>query len=128
MVHSEESLIEVSHAIGIELKNRSAPVPTTTQARPRAFPREGARLLLDNDRVAAWDVQWMNRKPVPVHVHERDTIVIVLEEGQVQFTKPDGENRTVRQRTGEAIFVSRDESHSEEAVEGSPRAIFVELK
>jgi predicted metal-dependent enzyme (double-stranded beta helix superfamily) len=128
VIHIEESLAETSRVIGIELKNHPVPVAPEMTGIPKAFPREGATLLMDNDRVAIWDYRWLPGRTVPLHFHDRDAVVVPIETGRVRFTSPDGRARISPQNFGEVTFAARNESDREEIVEGSPRAIIVELK
>ena len=128
VIHIEEPLVDGARTIGIELKEVSAPVLVERPNFPRLFPAEGANLLFDNSRVAIWDYRWTAERPLTLHFHDRDLVVVPIENGLVRVASPDGQAYTERQQFGEVFFKARGQSDREEAVEGSPRAILVELK
>jgi hypothetical protein len=41
---------------------------------PHAYPREGAKQLIDNERVTVWDVTLEKGKPSPMHQHKYDLV------------------------------------------------------
>ena len=84
-------LVDGARTIGVELKDVTV-APIDRPALPSAFPREGARSLLENGRVAIWDYQWLPNRPVPLHYRERDVVVVAMENGQVRFTSWDESN------------------------------------
>lgn len=82
---------------------------------------------LENDRVAIWDYRW-TPQPTPMHFHDKDVVVVVMEGGEIESTTPDGKSRVNRVSYGEASFNPGNRAHSEKLVSGSARAILVELK
>jgi quercetin dioxygenase-like cupin family protein len=128
VIHVEESLVAAGRTIGIELKDVPSPVRARAAGAVEAFPREGARLVLENDRVALWDYQWVASRPVALHAHSRDTVVVPIDAGDVTVEFQSGEVRVTRLVPGEVLFFSQAEPHREAATAGSPRAIVVELK
>ena len=128
VIHIEEPLVDGARTIGVEFKDVTVPPIDKRPALPSAFPREGARSLLENDRVAIWDYQWLPGRAVPLHYQDRDVVVVAMGDGQVRFTSSDGRTRVEPLSFGQVTFRPRGESHREEAAEGSPRAILVELK
>jgi hypothetical protein len=93
-----------------------------------AFPRPGATMAIDNARVVEWDYTWKVGQPVATHVHDKDSVQVFFEGGTIRFTGTDG---TVTTRTfafGDAHFIPRGTVDTEEAIEGSPRAVTIELK
>lgn len=130
VTHIEEGAVEENprHAILIDLKEHPvAPLPNTT-AYPNAFPREGAVKRLENDRVVIWEYRWKPGEPTPMHFHDKDVVVVVMEGGELESTSPDGVSRVARIARGEASFTPRDRVHTEAFVSGAPHAIVVELK
>ncbi len=72
VTHIEEGLVAETprRAILIDLKDfAAASIPNTTGL-PAAFPREGAVMRFENDRVAIWEYRW-TEKPSPMHFHDR---------------------------------------------------------
>jgi hypothetical protein len=112
----------------VDLKDHPLPPLANTSGFPNAFPRPHARRLLENTRVIVWDYSWTKGQPTPMHFHDKDVVVTYLEDGGLQATTPAGE-RTLNQYTAGTIrYNTRDRTHTEELVNGSQRAIIVELK
>lgn len=115
-------------AIMVDLKDVAvAPFHAPAGTTP-AFPRQGAKIVLENGRVRMWDYTWQPGKPAARHVHDTDTIEVFVDPGTIRTTAADGqvETHTVAWKT--ARFVPRGRVDTEEAVSGSPRAIVIELK
>jgi quercetin dioxygenase-like cupin family protein len=105
-------------------------VPLQAQELPHAFPREGAKQLVDNERVTVWDVTWPKGKPSPMHRHRYDLAGVYLVGSLIRITLPDG---TIRESTvdeGYVHFQREGITHIEEGmVEDRPRhAILIDLK
>ena len=127
VVHIEES-VAGGRSIAIELKNEPPPVRVPNTSAPEGFPREGARLVIDNARVAIWDYTWLPGRPVALHLHNRDTVLVPVDAGEIRVQFRNGDTRISRLVPGDALFFSGADAHSEEASLGTPRAIVVELK
>ncbi len=129
VTHIEEGLVDENprHAILIDLKDHSVPPVLNTSGLPLAFPREGAVNRLENERVAIWEYRWSDQ-PTPMHFHDKDVVVVVLEGGEIESTMADGKSRVARVARGEASFTPGNRAHTEKAVSGNARAILVELK
>ncbi len=130
VTHIEEGLVDENprHAILIDVKDHAAPPIPNTSGLPTAFPREGAEKRLENDRVVIWDYRWTPGEPTPMHFHDKDVVVVVMEGGELESTTPDGKSRVNRVARGEASFTPGNRSHTEKLVSGAARAILVELK
>jgi quercetin dioxygenase-like cupin family protein len=117
-VHMEEGLSDVpQHKIMLELQPSTAP-PTN------AVPREGAVKLLENDRVIVWDFTWKPGQRVAHPADPFDSVTVFLEGGVLRSGTEE-----IQRSAGQVIYSSRRaEPHSEEAAEGTPRAVIVELK
>jgi hypothetical protein len=132
MTHKEEAVGGANDpeelAIMVDLKEPAASGAIASSQMPPAFPREGAKDVLDNERVRMWDYTWVPEKPVAMHVYQRDSVEIIVTGGTLRLKTQDGkeEIRTVAMK--DARFVPRGRVHSEEAVNSSPRAITIELK
>jgi hypothetical protein len=116
-------------AIMFDLKEVSAPAVVPTSGMPKAFPRPGAdKPAIDNERVLEWDYTWQTGRPVPLHLHDRDSVQVFSEGGTIKFTTADGkvETRTVAPK--DTRFIVRGTIDAEEATAGSPRAVTIELK
>jgi hypothetical protein len=103
------------------------PIPNTSGF-PLAMPRPGAKVILDNEHVTAWDYTWTINKPTPMHFHDKDVVVMFLQEGDLKSTTNKGEVTLNQYKPGTIRFNARDRTHTEELVRGTQRAIIVELK
>jgi hypothetical protein len=119
---------EASRAIVIELSDHHVAPMRNTSGYPAAFPRPGARKVLENARVVVWDYSWAPGVPTPMHFHDKDVVVVYLEEGALKSTTPDGQSVVNELSFGLTRFNQRDRAHTEELVKGTSRAIIVELK
>jgi hypothetical protein len=117
-------------AIMVDLKDPrpGAVPPQAVSGMEPAFPREGAKDVLDNERVRFWDYSWQTHKPTATHVHERDSIEIFIEGGVIAYTSKDGAKTSKGYSWKDARFVPRGTVDSEEATSGTPRAMTIELK
>lgn len=103
--------------------------PTPIQAgMTSAFPRPGATMAIDNSRVTEWDYTWKVGQPVPTHVHDKDSVQVFFQGGTIRFIGADGTVTTKTFAFGDARFIPRGTIDREEAIDGSPRAITIELK
>jgi hypothetical protein len=74
----------------IELKQEAPLGDDPSADLPPAFPREGAKQLLDNDRVRVWDYAFTPHRVGPLHRHVRDAVAVWLEGGKLKTTPRDG--------------------------------------
>jgi quercetin dioxygenase-like cupin family protein len=116
------------HSIAIDLKDTRVPPLQNKSGYPLAFPRDGAKKVLETDRVIVWDYTWTPNKPTPMHFHDKDVVVVFMADGQLNSTTPDGKTTPQQISYGLTRFNVRDRTHSEELVKGSARAIIFELK
>jgi hypothetical protein len=117
-----------AHAIVIEMKDVKIPPTPNKTSYPLAFPREGVKKLADNNRVFIWDYTWTPGKPTVMHFHDKDVVVVYLEEGDLKSTTPDGQSVINQISFGKTTFNAPNRSHSEEIVKGKGRAIITEFK
>jgi hypothetical protein len=115
-------------AIMFDLKEVSVAAATPPAGMPTAFPRDGAIKAIDNERVTEWDYTWQVGRVVPTHMHDKDSVQVFYQGGTIKFTSADGKSETQRFASGDARFIARGTVDMEEAIEGSPRAITIELK
>lgn len=116
------------HGIVIELKDVSVPPLENKTGYPLAFPRPGVKKIVDNNRVFIWDYTWAPGKPTPMHFHDKEVVVVYLENGQLKSTTLDGKSDVNTLSPGLTRFNAPNRTHTEELVKGSSRAIIVELK
>lgn len=129
VTHIEEGLLDGIRVVVIEFKEpppAAGSVVAAAAAKP--LPRGDAKLRVDNERVAVWDLQWSPDQIVPPHIHDRDVIVVPFQDGQIRYVGSDGQARVERLTTGKPVYHVRGESHQSESVERPLRAIQVELK
>jgi hypothetical protein len=115
-------------SIVINLKDHPAPTYTNTTKYPLAFPRPGSKKLLENDRVIVWDYTWTPGVPTPMHFHDKDVVVVFLEDGDLKSTTPDGKDTVNQYKTGVTRFNLGGRTHTETLIQGKQRAIITELK
>jgi hypothetical protein len=112
----------------IELKDHPVPPLANPSRFPNAFPRPGVVKRLENDKILVWDYTWTTGVPTPMHFHDKDVVVVYLENGALKSTTPDGQS-VVNELSPRLIrFNARDRIHTEELVRGKARAIITELK
>ena len=117
-----------ARSLVIGLKDRPVPPIENTSGYPLGFPRPGAKKLLENDRVIVWDYAWTTGVPTPMHFHDKDVVVLFLEDGDLKSTTPDGKSVVTSYTPGTIRFNLRDRTHAETLVRGKQRAIVTELK
>jgi hypothetical protein len=116
------------HEVVVDLKDTpSRTVPNTTGL-PPGFPREGAKKVLETDKVRVWNYAWTMGKPTPMHFHNTEIIVTYLGNGDVAATTPDGKRTITHHNPGDIVFNVANRSHSEELVRGEMSGIMLELK
>ena len=83
--HIEEGATDPPlRAVFIELKRDGASGLSVAPGDvPRAFPREGAKALLDDERVTVWDSSWTAGARETMSMIERDTIWVWLAAGTI---------------------------------------------
>jgi len=116
------------HSLVIGLKDHQVPPIENTSGYPLGFPRPGAKKLLENDRVIVWDYAWTTGVPTPMHFHDKDVVVLFLEDGDLKSTTPDGQSVVTSYTSGTFRFNARNRTHAETLVRGKQRAIVTELK
>lgn len=99
------------------------------QTYPPAFPRDGAKKLFENDRVAVWDVVWPKGQPSPLHEHRYDQVSVTLVGAMVRVTKLDGTSTVNQSAPGSVTFTAKGTVHREEGLTDPPQhKIMVEMK
>lgn len=112
----------------IALKDHAvAPLPNQS-GYPNAFPRPGIKRLIDNNRVTVWDYTWEPGKATPMHFHDKDVVVVYLDDGSLQSTTPDGKKVVNHYAFDYVKFNPRNRTHTELLVDGHQHAIMTELK
>jgi len=129
-ITEEKSAVEktAARSFVIDLKDHPVPPIANTTGYSLAFPRPGSKKLLENARVIVWDYTWTPGVATPMHFHDKDVLVIFLEDGDLSSTTPDGKVVMNSYTSGTVRFNARDRTHTETLVRGKQRAIIVELK
>jgi tetratricopeptide (TPR) repeat protein len=115
-------------SIVIDLKDHPVARIENTSGYPLAFPRPGVTKILENERVIVWDCTWTLGVAAPMHFHDKDTVALFLEDGDLKSTTADGQSVVNPHTPGEVRFALRNRTHTETLVRGEQRAIFTELK
>lgn len=114
-------------AIMFDLKD--VPGKQVTQAgMPTAFPRAGAEMAIDNERVTEWVHTWHTGESIATHVHDRDSVQVFYQGGTIQFTDATGKVETITFANGDARFIPAGTIDAEVATSGTPKAVTIELK
>jgi hypothetical protein len=116
-------------AVFIELKKETASgLPDADVGGPAPFPREGAKQMLDDDRVTVWDYTWTSGAEALRYRPARETVIVWLGAGTLRVTARDGTVTTSDLRAGTMRHLNRGSGEIVEVVSGSPRALLFQLK
>ena len=128
VIHAEEGVSDQERrAIMVELK--TVPRPAEAAVTESGFPRNGATKRLENERVAVWDVTWIQGQQIPRRQQGRDAVVVFLKGGVIRQSPEGAAVSDTRRNVGDVLYVSAGtDVPSEEATQGPPRAVFIELK
>jgi hypothetical protein len=118
----------LKHEIVVDIKDVNIPPIPNPTGYPLAFPREGARKVLENNRVIIWDYTWTPGKPTVMHFHDKDVVVVYLADGKLKSTTLDGKSVVNTISFGLTTSNAPNRTHSEEVVEGKARAVITEFK
>jgi len=129
LTHIEEGTSDPPlRAFMIELKEQK-PIGTDPSGDlPPAFPRDTAKPLLENERVRVWENVWPVGQVGPVHRHVLDVVAVWIADGKLRSTAQTGAQSVSEFKRFTATYSKRGNVHSEEAIEGPPRAYVFELK
>jgi hypothetical protein len=112
----------------IELKDHPVPPLENKSGYPLAFPRPHVKKLLENDRVIVWSYRWNPGEPTPMHFHDKDVVVVYLEDTALTSTKPDGSKTLNEYKAFDIRFNKGDRVHTEQLARGTGSAMMMELK
>ena len=116
-------------AVFIELKRETASgLPDPDGAGPAPFPRDGAKRILDDDRVTAWDYTWTSGAQGLRYRPARETVIVWLGAGTLRVTRRDGAATMSDVTAGTMRHMTGGSNETVEVVSGSPRAILFQLK
>ncbi len=112
----------------IELKDHSMPRYENKTGYPLAFPRPHVKKLLENDRVVVWSYRWNPGEPTPLHFHDKDVVVVYLEDTALVSTTPDGAKKLNEYKAFDIRFNKGNRAHTESLDHGTGSAMMMELK
>jgi hypothetical protein len=112
----------------IELKDHPVPPLENKTGYPLAFPRPHVKKLLENDRVIVWSYRWNPGEPTPMHFHDKDVVVVYLEDTALTSTTPEGAKTLNQYKAYDIRFNKRDRTHTELLERGTGSAMMMELK
>ncbi|MFN7977280.1 MAG: hypothetical protein U0P30_04035 [Vicinamibacterales bacterium] len=115
-------------AVMIDLKDAVTDMMVIDDPEPSAYPRDGAKNVLENPRIRMWDYTFTAGAPAVKRVYRSDVVEVVVTEGVVKVTGFDGKADTRKLAPKQARYITRGTVQTEQAVSGSPRVIAVELK
>lgn len=128
--HVEVGLTDPARrAIVTELKPVAPGGAPAASKYPPAYPREGARKILENDRVILWDVTLANNRRTEMHGHPYDIMSVTLTPGAIRDVGPDGVIEERRFEAGQVRFQNKGRIHADEGASLVPRrSIVIEFK
>ena len=127
--HVEEGTTDPPlRAVFIELKQEVPSGAVAADVGAPAFPRDGAKQVLDTERVAAWDYTWAAGGQWLRYRAPLDTVIVWLGEGTVRVGAANGSPTTIQVKAGTMRYLARGGNETLEMVSGSPRTLFFQLK
>ena len=109
--------MQAGRMVGVVLAALSVfSLPLFAQKSGPAFPRDGAKNVLDNDTVAIWDVTWPKGKSTGLREHRYDQMTVTLAEGAVRTTRSDNTWTVEHSKVGAMQFESKGTVVAEEGV------------
>jgi hypothetical protein len=116
-------------AVFIELKQETTSGLPAAEGRAAApFPRAGATQVLDDDRVTVWDYTCPSGGEGFSFRPTRETVIVWLGAGTLRMTGGDGRAASSSVTAGTMRHMARGSNDTVQMVDGSPRAMFFELK
>ena len=124
--HIEEGATDPPlRAVFIELLQDKG--PASPAADTSAVAKSGAKQVLDDDRVTAWDTIWKAGPDALKYRASRDTVIVFLDSAKLRTTGR-GAPSVDDVKAGTMRYLSRDAAETLEVIEGSPRALLFQLK
>jgi hypothetical protein len=126
--HVEEGTTDPPlRAVFIELKQDGPTGAPAAHAGAPAFPRDGAKQVLDDDRVTAWDYTWTSGGQTLKYRAPLDTVIVWLAEGTVRAGGK-GVPTSFDVKPGTMRYLAKGADETLEVTSGSPRTLFFQLK
>jgi hypothetical protein len=117
-----------AHEVMIALKDHPSPARAISAKYPSAFPRTGAVKVFENRRVILWNYSWTQGRPTPMHMHDRDFVVVFRYDSSQLIVTPDGADHINAVKAGDILFLEHGLTHSEGLQSGHQSAVYMELK
>ena len=117
-----------TRTIIIDLKNHPVAPLANHSGYPNAYPRPHIEKLLENDRVIVWRYRWNPGEPTPMHFHDKDVVVVYLEDSALQSIEPNGKVTLNAYKSGDIRFNKGNRVHSELLDHDAASAVITELK
>ena len=114
-------------AVFIELKKDGPSGNPPAEVGAALFPRDGAKQLLDDDRVIAWDYTWAPGPRGPEFRAARETVIVWLGDGLLRVTSSET-STMVPVKSGTMRHLDRGSIETLAMASGSPRVLLFELK
>jgi hypothetical protein len=126
--HIEEGTTDPPlRAVFIELKQeKGSGVPEAAGEVPAAFPREGARSLRDDERVAVWDYTW-TAGSAGARRYPRETVIIWLGKARLRVAAQRGQPALVDVEPGRIRHYTPGQIENLEVLDGAPRSLIVQF-
>jgi hypothetical protein len=115
-------------AIMVDLKESVTDMMFIDADEPPAYPRDGAKNVLENRRIRMWDYTFTPGAPAVARAYRSDVVEVVVTGGEVKVTAPGGKVETRTLAPKQARYITRGSVTTEQGVSGSPRVIAIELK
>ena len=99
----------------------------TTWSDPALVAGDVYKLVMENDRVRIFDVQFQPGQKAVMHGHP-DHVVYVLSDYTLNLSLPDGSSQVVPLKAGQTIYMNAGPHAAENIGETAGHALVVELK
>lgn len=129
MIDTEEGASDrPSRAMVFQLKDVEPSHWPITKGISGQYPRQGAIKLFETNRLNLWDDRREIGVRSPLHLHYNQVAGVWLEGGKIRSVS-EGKVEVLSKEPGDVLIGKfRNVPHTEEAVEGVPRIICIELK
>ncbi|MEP6831394.1 MAG: hypothetical protein ABI963_13720 [Rhizomicrobium sp.] len=117
-----------AHEVVIALKGGTAAPNPGPDGIPNAFPRAGSEKMFENDRAVVSRFSWTPGVAVPMHHHDKDTVMVFRYDGPLRSTGPDGKSEILDFRKDQITFSKAGRNHTELLAGEHQSAVMTELK
>jgi hypothetical protein len=117
-----------AHEVVVALKGPAMGLNPGPAGIPSAFPRAGSEKIFENDRVVVSRFSWIPGVPVPMHHHDKDTVMVFRYDGPIRSTGTDGKSEILDFRKDQINFSKAGRNHTELLAGERQSAVMTELK